>query len=264
MRPSVSELERRVVDCHVHPTLDVRDCDAVLAVAARAGVDEVVLLGAVGQVGYDPTPAQIRQANDASLAWMRMRPDVCHGFCYLNAAHDPGFSREEAARCFAAGMVGVKLWISVEATDPRLDPICELAAARGFPVLHHAWYKTTGQQYHESTPADLAHLARRHPDTTIIMAHLTGAGQRGVAEVRDLPNVLIDTSGSQPSAGLLEYAVAELGADRVLFGSDAPGRDFAVAVERVRGAALSPRQKRLILGGNVGRLLARLTPEAAP
>jgi predicted TIM-barrel fold metal-dependent hydrolase len=154
-------------------------------------------------------------------------------------------------------MVGVKLWISVHASDARLDPIMERAAALGVPVLHHAWYKANGFVANESTPAEIAHLARRHPDVTIIMAHLAGGGWRGVRDVRDCPNVIVDTSGAQPHAGLVEYAVAELGADRVVFGSDWPIRDFASQRARVEGASLSEADKALILGGTMAKLLTR-------
>ncbi|NUP99551.1 MAG: amidohydrolase family protein [Armatimonadetes bacterium] len=246
-----------IVDIHVHPedTDEPARIDAMLEVARRTRIDRLVLLGAVGQHGYTPTPEGIRSANDRSLQWMRHRPDACLGFCYLNPAHDPGFSREELQRCVAEGMLGIKLWVAVNARDPRLDPILELAAEQGLPVLFHAWYKTVGLAAEESSPADIADLARRHPTVPLIMAHVTGGGQRGVADVAELPNVLVDTSGSQPVAGIIEYAVRELGEERVLFGSDAYGRDFAVALARVEAAALTPRQRRLVLGGNAARLL---------
>ena len=53
----------------------------------------------------------------------------------------------------------------------------------------------------------MADLAGRHPGVTIIMAHLSGAGVRGVLDVLPCKNVCIDTSGGQPLAGLVEYAV---------------------------------------------------------
>jgi predicted TIM-barrel fold metal-dependent hydrolase len=87
------------------------------------------------------------------------------------------------------------------------------------------------------------------------MAHLGGGGWRGVQDVKPYPNVLIDTSGAQPQAGLVEYAVRELGADRVLFGSDWPIRDFATQMARVTGARLPERDRRRILGLNAARLL---------
>lgn len=247
-----------VIDIHAHPLPDrpnEQACDRMVDLARRAGVDQLVLLGVVGRYGPYPTVEQIQESNDVTLAWMNHRPDACHGFGYLNPQHDPAFSRAELDRCLDGGMKGIKLWIAVKATDPRLDPIMELAADRDIPVLHHSWYKTVQAYEHESDPAEIADLARRHPKVKLIMAHLTGCGQRGVADIARCPNVSIDTSGSQPAAGMIEYAVRELGSERVVFGSDVCGRDFAVAAARVQGAKLTPRQRRLVLGGNAQRLL---------
>ena len=49
-------------------------------------------------------------------------------------------------------------------------------------MLHHAWYKATEFAFNESTPAEIATLARRHPNVNIIMAHLAGGGWRGVRD----------------------------------------------------------------------------------
>ena len=78
---------------------------------------------------------------------------------------------------------------------------------------------------------------------------------RGVADVQDCPNVLVDTSGSQPEQGIVEWAVAQLGAERLVYGSDVVGRDFGTQLGRVLGARLTARQRDLILGGNACRLL---------
>lgn len=50
-------------------------------------------------------------------------------------------------------------------------------------------------------------------------------------------------------------AVRELGAERVLYGSDAGGRSFASQLAKVLGADLPERARRLILAGNLKRLL---------
>ncbi len=247
-----------ITDIHVHPTPAVpreTACDALVAAAEHAGIGRLVLLGLVGEMGEQPSPAGVREANDCTIAWTRRRPDVCLGFCYLSPEHDPGFCRDELDRCLAAGLCGLKLWVAVRADDRRLEPLMALAAEHRLPVLHHAWYKTVQACAHESSPREIAELARRHPTVDVIMAHLTGCGQRGVADVRDLPNVYLDTSGSQPVAGLVEYAAREVGAERLLFGSDAPGRDFAVALARIRGSALTVHQQQHVLADNTARLL---------
>ena len=50
-------------------------------------------------------------------------------------------------------------------------------------------------------------------------------------------------------------AVRELGAARVLYGSDVGGRSFASQLAKVFGADISAAAKRLILGNNLKRLL---------
>ncbi|MDA1051503.1 MAG: hypothetical protein O3C40_13625 [Planctomycetota bacterium] len=50
-------------------------------------------------------------------------------------------------------------------------------------------------------------------------------------------------------------AVRELGPERVIYGNDIGGRSFASQLAKVQGANISERDKRLILGENLKRLL---------
>jgi len=51
-------------------------------------------------------------------------------------------------------------------------------------------------------------------------------------------------------------AVRELGAERVIYGSDAGGRSFASQLAKVTGAEIPEATRRLILGENLRRLLS--------
>jgi len=51
--------------------------------------------------------------------------------------------------------------------------------------------------------------------------------------------------------------VRELGAHRVVFGSDAPGREFAPQLAKVYGADISEEERKLILGENMLKILKR-------
>ena len=62
-------------------------------------------------------------------------------------------------------------------------------------------------------------------------------------------------AGFDPTAGMVEMAVRELGAERVLFGSDAGGRSFASQLAKVQGADVPESVRRLILRDNLRRLL---------
>ena len=106
----------------------------------------------------------------------------------------------------------------------------------------------------ESNTADVAALARKFPELKIHMAHLYGAGYRGIADIAPYPNIYVDTGGGEPEEAVLEYAIREIGAERILFGSDAPGRSFAVQLGKVTGADISEEEKEMILWKNTERL----------
>ena len=255
---------RSALDVHVHPLgcfgphrVETPEEDARLLVeaAVRSGVEVMCLFSLHPTCPQEPTMAQCREANDYALAMRDAAPDAILPFCYVS----PAFPQESAAevdRCVEGErMCGIKLWIARRATDPGLDPILERAAAHGVPLLQHAWIKTTGNLEGESTPSDVADMARRHPGARILMAHLNGCGLRGIEDVADCPNVYAEIGGSDPESGIVEAAVDRLGPGRVLYGSDAPIRHFSVKMGQVLEADLSDGIKRDILWNNAASLL---------
>ena len=249
----------RIVDIYTHPQWGdpIPQMSHILEVADRAGVGRLVVLGGNLGFGYKPTASQVTEINDVTARLLARWPERLIGFCRLNAGLSESVVLAEAKRCLSLGFRGIKLAVWPNARSSRLDCVMGFAAEHSVPVLHHCWYKTTCKYDGESDPTDLAHLAARFPEVTIIVAHLTAAGYRGVQDIRPHRNLLIDTSGSQGFSGIVEYAVSVLGAERVLFGSDAPGRDFAVQLGRVFGAEISDDAREKILYGNAERLLGR-------
>jgi hypothetical protein len=130
----------------------------------------------------------------------------------------------EIERCVARGAIGIKLLASRRADDRLLDPIAEVAAERGLPVLHHIWQHRRREWPSQeiSDGADLARLAMRHPRTNFILAHIGGGGDYAhtFPAIVDVPNVFPDLSGSGVDRGMLDDAVAALGASRLLWGCD--------------------------------------------
>jgi len=246
-----------IIDSHVHIGNWSNDdsVEEILASASLNGID-ILLVSALGERGYIayPTVEEFIAANSLVLKAIERFPDRISGICYVNPRY-PKESIYELDRCIARGpMVGIKLWISAKASDLSLiDPIARKAIELDVPILQHAWYKMTGNMDDESSPSDVAILAREFPDLRIQMAHLYGAGFRGIADISPYPNIYVDTGGGEPEAWILEYAVKELGPDRIVFGSDAPGRGFAVQIGKVTGADLSEEDKEMILWRNTKR-----------
>lgn len=56
-------------------------------------------------------------------------------------------------------------------------------------------------------------------------------------------------------AGMIEEAVRVIGAERIIWGSDMPMIDPWINIERIRSAEITKKQKELILGDNILRLI---------
>jgi predicted TIM-barrel fold metal-dependent hydrolase len=226
----------------------------LLASADRVGIERlIVFMGHPWDV--DPSPKEVRRQNDQVLQAVEHSSGRALGFVYLNPKHTES-SLREMDRCVRDGpMVGLKLWVALECRDQRLDPIVRRAVELQAPVLQHTWYKAGGNEPGESTPADLVELAARHPDASFIAAHVGGDWELGVRTVRAAENIAAEICGSDPTAGMVEMAVRELGAERVIYGSDFGGRSFASQLAKVYGADIPDAAKQLALAGNIRRML---------
>ncbi len=249
----------RIWDVHCHLSFLPGDTPEQRFERMIAFMDRLAIERAIVHLGYpirnNPTPEELRAQNDQVLRAVDHWPKRASGFVQLNPNYVEA-SLREFDRCVRDGpMVGVKLLIAKRCSAPELDPLIERATALHVPVLQHTWLKTNGNEPGESTPLDLAALAQRHPAATLIGAHTGGDWEIGIRAVRAARNVAVDLSGFNPTSGVVEMAVRELGPERIVFGSDAAGRSFASQLAKVMGAEIPDAIKRLILGGNLRRML---------
>jgi predicted TIM-barrel fold metal-dependent hydrolase len=222
--------------------------------ADRLGIDRLCVY-----MGYphvtDPSPEVLREQNNQVLQALSHWHHRAFGFVYLNPKHRQA-SMDEFNRCVRDGpMVGVKLWVAERTNAPDLDPIIERAAALKAVIFQHTWIKTGGNLPGESTPMDLVELLRGHPNVKIICGHTGGNWEVGVRAIRGVPNLFSDVAGSDPTSGFVEMAVRELGAERVIYGSDVGGRSFASQLGKVMGAQVPQAAKDRILGPNLRDLM---------
>jgi predicted TIM-barrel fold metal-dependent hydrolase len=235
--------------------------------ADRMGIERLCVYMGL-KLSSDPDPKDMRQQNDEVLQALTHWHDRAFGFVYLNPNHVEA-SLKELDRCVRDGpMVGVKLWVARRCDDAALDPLIARATELQAVVFQHTWFKTptaakadtwwqpgAGNLAGESSPQDLAALARRHPKASLICGHTGGNWELGIRTVRDLANVSLDLAGSDPTQGITEMAVREVGAERVIYGSDVSGRSFASQLAKVQGADVPEAAKKMILKENLKRLL---------
>lgn len=206
-----------------------------------------------------------RRNPEIVLAPFRRYPDLLLGLIQLNA-HDVPASLDALKRWVRDGpMLGAYLsggaLGSLTCTHPNVLRLVERLAELKGVIMQHTWFKTGGKQSHsESTPAELAEVAARFPEQTFVCAHAGGEWERGIRAVRDSTNILVETSGFDATAGFIEMAVRELGAERIVFGSHLPTRSLGTELSKVIGARISEEDKRKIFGANYRRLLHASKP----
>jgi predicted TIM-barrel fold metal-dependent hydrolase len=161
------------------------------------------------------------------------------------------------------GVVGLKVHPDTHTCpfdDAAYRRIFELAERTASPVLAHSFAGTPW-----SDPLRFEAVAAAFPTVRIILAHagVTPVGFRRAIEVcLRHEQLVVDTCGSYMTGEWIRRLVAELGADRVLYASDAPFIDLRYGLGRVLGAGLSEHDLDLVLAGNARRLLGvgRRTP----
>ena len=117
-----------------------------------------------------------------------------------------------------------------------------------------------------SQPMDFVPFANTFESVALILAHLgnSGTGTRADLQVRALQearhgNVYVDTSSARSlMPGLIEWAVRQVGADRLLYGTDSPLYFAPMQRARIDCADLTPAEKRMILRDNAVRVLRKL------
>jgi len=127
-------------------------------------------------------------------------------------------------------------------------------------IMHMAARLNVVIQIHTNT-AEMRYLADSFPENTIVFPHLGGSPREifeRIAIVARHKNTYMELSGSgHERVGIVERAVSEIGADRVLYGSDFTINEPSGVISRVRNAFLTPQDREKILYGNIERLLAQ-------
>jgi len=232
--------------------------------------------------------ASVPGDEDSVAAAMQMYPDRFRGYFMANPTAPDGVERVE--RALAGGLMqGVCLFPAMHrysAADPRVRPVFESAAAHpGSIVFVHCGVLTVGVRrklglpsrfdMRYSNPLDLHAVALEFPRVNFVIPHFGAGYFRETLMLCDLcPNVYVDTSSSNswmrylPARislqDVLGKALEVAGPHRLLFGSDSSwfprgwhAEIFRAQVQALEAIEISPEHARMILGGNLERLLAR-------
>jgi predicted TIM-barrel fold metal-dependent hydrolase len=252
-----------IIDIHVHPPGSKVPHDHFLEIASqmiaagrRAGIDRQVFMGWEDQI-----------SNERVRELMDIYPGEVIGFV-RGWCSDPTSPATVEKYVKDYGFKGIKL--HDEGTWPLggllgCHPIFLKAEMLHVPVLIHSFHEEEGlsADQHNDLAGGTAHfpvalmseLGKRYPDVNFIFAHAGMMWVKAFQAAKPYPNLYFDVSGFDPERGIVEYAVKVLGAERVLFGSDAPGRAYAAQLAKVQFADISAPDIEMILWENTTRLL---------
>lgn len=254
-----------IIDSHVHfpfsLSLPEEEWGSFLVERAeRSGINALIVsdvfIRGSKDAGSYPTSAACRRANAYGADQARRNPGRLYFLAYLNP-QNPDWEAE-LERSAADGAVGVKLWVALKDAAGSLDnsvAVLKKAAAMKLPVLIHTFARAEANSPGEIDIAEFVELSNKVPECVLIGGH-SGANFRESTGMfrKASPNTYWDISGTNPDCSMTAEIVKEAGADRVLFGSDGPGRSFSAQLHKVTLAPLSEREKELILSENIRKI----------
>ena len=256
----------RAIDVHAHigrfagaatdlvNDLHSGDADTVLDRAREAGVEATFvspLEALMPRGGGDPV------AGNAALAGRISSYPSLYQWVVVDPLTPQTFA--QAAQILSSPRcVGIKIH-----PEEHCYPITEhgesifaFAAEHGAIIQSHS-----GEA--NSLPMDFLPFANEYPDTVLIVSHLgfsanddLGLQVRAVGAARHR-NIYTDTSSSKSiNRGLIEWAVGEVGSERIFFGTDSPLYDAPMHRGRIDHADISDEDRNRILRGNALRVFS--------
>lgn len=240
-----------IVDFHTHvdeaPTFGWFDPpEKILALLDAAGIEQAVIMTYTDLPGLNP------DALDYVVEAASRFPGRLVPFVRVN----PNYERDMPTlldRAVTLGVKGVKLHPTTTLAHPAGEATVALLRRCGdldLPVLFHC-----GDDPY-TTPQAIALAAEAAPECAIVLGHMGGYlhVEDAIEEADRHPNLYLETS-AMPYPEHITTAVRRVGAERVMFGSDGPGCNPALELDKVRQLGLAPADEQLVLGGNALRLL---------
>jgi predicted TIM-barrel fold metal-dependent hydrolase len=231
-----------IVDSHMH----LGDFPLFNVSLDGPGLDELVVSCELDKaIVFHPDNAMVQRV-------IAERPGV-FGLVWANP-REPNCVQTASSFLDDRNFRGVKLHPLIDGyhpNDPIVHPLADLASERGLPLLIH-----TGHPIF-TLPWSVEELAQAKPDTTVIMGHM-GHGNiiyinAAIDAAERHSNVYLETSG-MPMHTKIAEAVHRVGAERVLYGSDAPFHHPKVEQLKVRLSGMASGDMAMVLGKNAERL----------
>lgn len=252
------EMQRKVNDVHIH----VGDSsiinqkmspDEIPHYREKLGIDHLMIFSLDVDI----------EENNQKVIELSKNNDFIHGLIWVQHSRiddDVEILKNELGR----GIVGVKfhgVFENKPVSDVVYEPILNVLNEKSAILLIHCGRFKDGSPESNSSYVHALDVAKKFPNIKVILAHMggndTSVVKKAITAAKDIPNAFFDTSGiSTPYR--VEYAVEQIGPERILFGSDFPWCSFRSMYWGVEDALISEDDKELIFVKNFLKLVSKL------
>lgn len=239
-----------IVDVHGHVGLwpyppQNHSFSAADEMAADAGI-EICLVSSAKAILYNMQEGN-RELFDELPGYPRFR-----GYVYVNGSYPEASVSELENYARHPQFAGLKVHgayagklVDSDGIAPVLEALLDLRA----PALVHTYSAVEARA--------LARAADRFPGINFIMAHAGGIEYgEAIETTRHLPNVYYDFCSTWALRGKVEFALQQVGTERILFGSDLTLLNPWFAIGMIESVHADEDVKRKILRENAMRLFA--------
>ena len=251
------DINYKVIDFHTHMGLEYclyypdHDADSMVKTMDENNIEFIVCAPCEDLFDGSSERIQITSA-------MKKYPAQIRGYYCVNPILGVDTNEIRAAFRENPGYVGLKFlpdYHRTELTNPVYAPAMELANEHHMLVLSHTWGVSMNGESCNSADKVIG-ILERYPNITFVMGHsIQGQVDDAISIAKQYPNAYLDLCDTCRLNGVVEKMVREVGAEKIVFGTDAPMQSHLFQMGCVLGAKISDNEKKLILRDNALRIL---------
>ena len=227
------------------------DADGMIELTRRCGIDETALMSWVGPLCMDSD-----FGNETVAKAVERYPDELIGLATINPEYDDKEQIERIIRRY-----------HVELGFPGLKTLTTCQTIHYDNPLFERWFQFANDNNlylvldAAGTPDEVVrNVAERYPNLSLHLDHCGKSwayAKSVVALMTEYGNLWAQLNYTLVTNGVIEYLAEQVGADRMLFGTDAPMRDPRPQVGWLAFTRLPEADKRKIYGENFAGILRR-------